>query len=78
MTAALAVFFALRCHATLGEFDLIRISQRFATLDEAKAVAATLVVFLSVKSAKFVRGGQWTITSPSGAEIHAGQVVVAV
>jgi hypothetical protein len=77
-STASAVWFDLRCHATLGEFDLIRINQRFKTLHAARAVAATLVVFLSASSAKLVSGGRWTITNSSGSYVHSGQVVNAI
>jgi hypothetical protein len=66
--------FALHCHATLGELDLVKINRSFRSLALARAVAATLVVSLSPKSAKLIKGGTWTITEQVSGRVHSGHV----
>ncbi len=66
--------FNLYCHATLGEYDLVKVNCRFETLSEAQAVAATFRICLSPASAKLVKGDRWTITDHDSGRVYSDRI----
>ena len=67
--------YRLRCHALLEKLELVCIDRNFSTLKAAHAVARTLIVSLTPRSATLVMGGRWTITGSADEILLTGSII---